>query len=435
MKIDFTPLLRKSPDPEVTTLRLHRLLEDKFTCKAIESLNADLLEDFFTIIGTSNFLFHFICRHPQAIHSLGKKFSVNELNLDKVLDFDALRAFKYIQFLKLTWMDVSYKHDYAEVLEGLSILAEKIIQHSFKLALTSDEYSKVCLWLSVFGLGKLGASELNYSSDIDLIFVSENSEEVDLDIDSFQSLLIDSIRKVSREIEEKTVEGFLYRVDLKLRPWGSSGPLCMTLDATENYYEASSEPWERFAWLRSRVVAGSEKIGNKLRQRMKPFVFMRSLSTEDLERFIQIKSDMSKARKRRGHWNVKLGEGGIRDIEFFAQMLQMVNAAEHSVLQNTNTLSVLKGLGSIGILNVAEEHELTNSYLFLRRLENRLQMIDERQTHDLPDDRKEREKLALSLRVEGHTNEEVLNNFENTLFLNQSIAKKYFDRVLPQQAE
>ena len=144
---------------------------------------------------------------------------------------------------------------------------------------------------------------------------------------------------------------------------------------------------------------------------------------------------MSKARKRRGHWNVKLGEGGIRDIEFFAQILQLVNAAEHKELQKTNTVSVLTGLVSAGILNDLDKKELMNSYLFLRRLENRLQMIDERQTHDLPDSRSERMKLALSLRIAGENNDEKLDNFENELFVNQSIAKMYFDRILPQQSE
>jgi [glutamine synthetase] adenylyltransferase / [glutamine synthetase]-adenylyl-L-tyrosine phosphorylase len=435
MTVDFDSLLAKSPDPEITGIRLQHLLEDECASKTINTLSTDLLTDFFTIIGTSNFLYHFLCRHPEMLSLLGEKFSIKDNELESVQDFDALRFFKYQQLLKLTWMDVSHKHDYSEVLDGLSILAETIIQHSFKLALEPNNYTKICNWMTVFGLGKLGASELNYSSDVDLIFVSANIEDTDEDINAVQSLLIDSIRKVSHAIEENTSEGFLYRVDLKLRPWGSSGPLCMTLDATENYYEASSEPWERFAWLRSRVVAGSEVIGAELQQRMKPFIFMRSLSTDDLERFVQIKNDMSKARKRRGHWNVKLGEGGIRDIEFFAQMLQLVNAAEHEALQKTNTLSVLNGLCSAGILNDAEKSELKNSYLFLRRLENRLQMIDERQTHDLPDSRKERLKLAISLRISGENNDEILDNFENELFVNQSIAKMYFDRVLPQQSE
>jgi len=162
---------------------------------------------------------------------------------------------------------------------------------------------------------------------------------------------------------------------------------------------------------------------------------MRSLSTDDLDRFLQIKHDMSKARKRRGHWNVKVGEGGIRDIEFFVQMLQIVNAADHDVLQKTNTIEVLAGLTSSGLLTGVEEKELLHSYLFLRRLENRLQMVDERQTHELPDSQKERTKIARSLRIEGESNDEILDIFENELFVNQSIAKKYFERVLPHHPE
>ncbi len=332
MTIDFDYWLEKSPDPETTALRLQRICEDAFSRKAVESLAIPLFNDLLTIIGTSDFLFHFLCRHPENIKLLGKKFSIDDYNLDEVLSFDSLRLFKYQQLLKLTWMDISYKHDYVEVLDGLSVLAETILQHSFNLALKPEDFKKVNQWMSVFGLGKLGASELNYSSDIDLIFVSANIEDTETDIHGVQSLLMDSIRKVSHAIEKKTTEGFLYRVDLKLRPWGSSGPLCMSLDATEQYYEASSEPWERFAWLRSRLVAGSEEVGSELQNRMRPFIFMRSLSTEDLEKFVLIKNDMSKARKRRGHWNVKLGEGGIRDIAFLAQILQLVNAAEHREL-------------------------------------------------------------------------------------------------------
>ncbi len=428
-------LLLASPDPEVTALRLERLYEESSTRQAIESLPLPLCRDFLSIIGSSDFLFHSICRRPQLIDLLGKKFSIDIKKLDAVRDFDSLRQFKYQALLKLTWMDVSCQYDYSEVLNGLSVLAEAIVRQSFRLALTPDDFETICQWMAVFALGKLGASELNYSSDIDLIFVSANAEDTGAGIEDVQSLLISSIRTVSRAIEEQTSEGFLYRVDLKLRPWGSSGPLCMGLDATEHYYEASSEPWERFAWLRSRVIAGSQEIGAELKRRLQPFIFMRSLSPDDLDRFLQIKQDMSKARKRRGHWNVKVGEGGIRDIEFFAQILQIVNAAEHEVLQKTNTVDILAGLTSSGMLTSIEEKELLHSYLFLRRLENRLQMVDERQTHELPDSQVERLKIARSLRIEGESNDEILDNFENQLFVNQSIANSYFERVLPQSPE
>ena len=154
---------------------------------------------------------------------------------------------------------------------------------------------------------------MNFSSDIDLMFVSVNPGTSINEYQALQKILFDAIRSLNQAMEEKTAEGFLYRVDLKLRPWGNSGPLCMAIDDTENYYAASSEPWERFAWLRARSIAGSETLWNDLLMRMQPFIYKRSLSTDDLARFVTIKNDMGKARKRQGHWNVKVGEGGIRD--------------------------------------------------------------------------------------------------------------------------
>ena len=432
MHSDIDKLLENSPDPESAARRLQQLREDESCREHIDSLDAQLFEDFLCIISSSDFLFRLISRRPDVISLIGEEFQLDSADLARIQDFEGLRRFKYRALLCLSWMDITGRYDYTQILSGLSQLAESIIQKAFRIAHSPDTHDKICNWMSVFALGKLGASELNYSSDVDLIFVSANAEDLGIEIDLLQSTLINSIQKVSQSIEEVTVEGFLYRVDLKLRPWGSSGPLCMSLDATEHYYEASSEPWERFAWLRSRVIAGSDDIASALKSRLQPFVFSRSLSTEDLDRFIQIKQDMSRARKKRGHWNVKVGEGGIRDIEFFAQVLQIVNAGEHKNLQKTNTMEVLSGLHSAGLLSETEKRELSESYLFLRRLENRLQMVDERQTHELPENPKARLKIARSLKIEGESNDEKLDNFENQLFLHQSIASTYFDRVLPQ---
>ncbi|MFT5134879.1 MAG: glutamine synthetase adenylyltransferase, partial [Gammaproteobacteria bacterium] len=126
---DYRHLLETSPDPEITALRLQRLCEDDSIRLSIESLSAPLLKDLITIIGSSNFLFHFICRHPETIRLLGEKFSIVEDEMDEIRDFDSLRLFKYRALFKLTWMDVSYEYEYAEVLNGLSRLAEAIIQH------------------------------------------------------------------------------------------------------------------------------------------------------------------------------------------------------------------------------------------------------------------------------------------------------------------
>ena len=430
---DIDKLLENAPEPESTARRFQQLRDDASFRHHADNLSKELLEDLLCLLGSSDFLFRLISREPDVVELLGEEFQFDPGELAGIEDFDTLRRFKYRALFKLTWMDISTRFNYTQILHGLSQLAEGIIQTAFRIAHPPAEHEKICKWMSVFALGKLGASELNYSSDVDLIFVSGNAEELEVEIDELQSILVNSIQKVSQAIEEVTADGFLYRVDLKLRPWGSSGPLCMSLDATEHYYEASSEPWERFAWLRSRAIAGSGVIAAELKTRLQPFVFSRSLSTEDLDRFIQIKQDMSRARKKRGHWNVKVGEGGIRDVEFFAQVLQIVNAGEHENLQKTNTVEVLSGLQASGILTEIERRELCDSYLFLRRLENRLQMVDERQTHELQDNPKIRLKIARSLRIEGESNDEKLDNFENQLFLHQSIASTYFERVLPQK--
>ncbi len=231
-------------------------------------------------------------------------------------------------------------------------------------------------------------------------------------------------------MEEVTGEGFLYRVDLKLRPWGKSGPLVLTVEDTENYYSASMEAWERFIWLRARVITGNKAIGHQLLKRLDPFVYRKSLSEVDLRRFLEIKSDMQMQHRKAGNWNVKQGAGGIRDIEFFIQLLQIVNAHNESGLKTTNTLDVLGILHSKGFIQDGEAKQIRESYLFLRRLENHLQMIDERQTHHLPDDRAKRKLIARSM-IQAPETEDALGIFEEQLGLHQAVARNCFERILP----
>ena len=424
-------LVEASPDPEAVTKRLDRLYQDVRAVNELQRLPPERLRDLVTIIGISNFLFHFLIRHPEAINTIGNISTPEDQSVADIRDFEGLRLYKYRELLKITWMDISRTIDYEFVLKALSELAEIIVRKAIQLSINQDSYNKLVHSLSVMAMGKLGAGELNYSSDIDLVFISVNPETYNGDYHDLQKLMISAIRKLNSSLEETTEEGFLYRVDMKLRPWGSAGPMVMAIDDTEHYYEASSEPWERFAWLRARCIAGYRQLGDDIKQRMRPFIFMRSLSTDDLGRFIEIKNEMTKVRKRKGFWNVKMGEGGIRDIEFFIQMLQIVNAAKHEPLQTTNTLEVLAGLSETGLIEPDDAQQLHRSYVFLRRLENRLQMIDERQTHDLPDAWELRLRLARSLIPAGKSNDEILGTFERELYINQSIARRFFDRILP----
>lgn len=433
MLSDFDNLIEASPDPQTTAFRFERLFEDRDILKSIEKLPQELLAGFITIISISKFLFHFICRHPDAIDLLGALYVGDRKSLAKIVSLDELRIHKYYELFKITWMDIAGACNYQEILQALSDLAVTVTQKTLELCTRMEHRGIVNESMTVMALGKLGACELNYSSDIDLIFVTVNPEDSLEEYQALQGLLIDALRTMNRALEEKTAEGFLYRVDMKLRPWGRSGPLVMAIDDTENYYAASSEPWERFAWLRARSIAGSEDLAANLLTRLHPFIFKRSLGSDDLKHFVEIKDNMSKTRRRQGHWNVKVGRGGIRDIEFFIQILQLVNAGRHPVLQTTSTLTALSGLRTCGLISDEEERELHASYLFLRRLENRLQMFEENQTHDLPDERNRRLILARSLEggATNLDNDQILNEFEDELIAHQSIAAKYFERVLP----
>jgi glutamate-ammonia-ligase adenylyltransferase len=284
-------------------------------------------------------------------------------------------------------------------------------------------------------MGKLGANELNYSSDIDLIFVARNYSEFNSGALDYLGGVIDHVRRFNALMQEVSEDGFLYRVDLKLRPWGRSGPLVISIDETEHYYEASTEAWERFAWLRARILScGDRKLGEDLLGRLGPFVYLRSLGSDDLERFIRIKNDMARQRRRNENWNVKMGEGGIRDIEFFIQILQIVNAHTHPVLKSTNTLMVLENLVKLGFVSREDGSDINDSYLFLRRLENRLQMVDEQQTHLLPDDIRLRRKIACSLGFGGSSDEQTVERFDRQLEKHRQVAKSCFKRILPKES-
>jgi glutamate-ammonia-ligase adenylyltransferase len=420
-------LLAAAPDPEAGATRLEDLREDADARRYMDALGPAALRALVDVVSLSRFLFHFLRRRPDAMTVIGGPAPVTAPQADA----DRLREHKYRELLRIACADLTGTQSCEQVLADLTALADHTVAAALRLAgvapFPAAEFldESVC----VFGLGKLGAGELNFSSDLDLIFVSANSGTGDIGM--FQKRLFDGLRRFSRLLEEKSQHGFLYRVDLNLRPWGRSGPLFMAVDDTEHYYEASSDAWERIAWLRARAVAGAPAIGADLLNRLQPFIYRRSLGSEDLDRFIAIKNEMGNTRRRRGQWNVKVGDGGIRDIEFFVQILQLVNAAHHAPLRTTSTLRALAGLVQCGLVPAEEARDMRAAYLFLRRLENRLQMIDEQQTHELPEDPRKRLLLARSLGLPGASDDERLEAFESELLVSRSVARRAFERILP----
>ena len=255
--------------------------------------------------------------------------------------------------------------------------------------------------LCIIGMGKLGARELNVSSDIDLVYLFDADGETSGNSEgrnriSNHEYFAKQVRAIHALIGENTENGFVFRVDLALRPNGNSGPSALSLAALEEYFQVQGREWERFAWLKSRLVAPRAAIGSAcalaLRSVVVPFVFRRYLdySVFDALRVLhgQIRDHASKrsaGRPERGN-DVKLSRGGIREIEFTVQLLQVVRAGQYPELRTRPTLSALQRLATAGLMPQATADQLAQAYIFLRRTEHRIQYLDDQQTHVLPTD-------------------------------------------------
>ncbi len=319
----------------------------------------------------------------------------------------ALRELRRREMLRIAWRDLAGWADLDETLADLSQLAEVCIQ-----AALDFHYRQACRrWgtpaladgrpfnLVVLGMGKLGAWELNFSSDIDLIFAYAEdgvlSGKKDISYEEFFSRIT---RGVVKALDEMTVDGFVFRVDLRLRPFGDSGPLLMSFDGMEKYYVTQAREWERYAMIKARQVAGDADSGRQLAALIKPFVYRRYLDYGAFDELRGLKMQIMQELKRKDRLdNVKLGPGGIREIEFIGQAFQLIRGGHDEGLRQRPIQKVLRRLAELELLNVEDADRLIANYRFLRRLENRLQAYRDQQTHDLPKDALARELLAYAL--------------------------------------
>ncbi len=426
-----------APDPEKAANAVDSLNADPIARRRLQKLSAEARKTLVQVLGLSNFLLNFLCRHPEAVSLVGKRPSKSFRGKPGATTLAALYRYKYRELFKITCLDFAGGDDYESVLAALSDTAISVMQAAHTLVGGEDDHAltkHVVANLCCLGMGKLGAHELNYSSDVDLMFIYPNEAEIPFDFEDFHVASVRHIRKFSQVLEQTTEEGFLYRVDLKLRPWGIDGPLAMSIDDMERYYEESADHWERIAWIRGKPVAGDLALGEQLVQRLQPFIYRRALGFDDIDRLLDIKSQMARMRERADRWNVKLGPGGIRDVEFFAQILQLLHGGSEPSLRTRNTVDTLANLSELGLIEDADAQQLRVTYLFLRRLEHRVQIRDERQTHDLPTKRQERLVLARSLGNPEESDDVVLDKFEEELAFHQMVARSFFERVLPAQS-
>ncbi len=290
-----------------------------------------------------------------------------------------MRRFQSWELLRIGACDLLDLYDLPAVTRQLSNLADSLIRSCLKIAAAQTGVEPGIL--TVIGMGKLGGKELNYSSDIDLLFLcgpdKDGSSQAALRVGE---RLIDGLARI-------TDEGFLYRVDMRLRPWGKVGPLVSSLEGIVSYLKKDARLWEKQALLKARVVAGDPATGKAFLRRARPLIFGLPYEQFRAEVFNLKRRTEDQLRRNGNGWGeVKLGEGSIRDVEFTVQLLQLAYGSRQPEILTANTLDALARLPSFGLMRVDEARVLTEGYIFLRTIEHYLQMMHYSQTHSLPHD-------------------------------------------------
>ena len=359
----------------------------------------------------------------------------------------ALRVLRQLTLERLAFLDCSRQADLAAVTHGMTWLAEFTLDMAWQQVMadldalhgapTKPDGQRAEMW--IVGMGKLGARELNVSSDIDLIYVYDQDGETQGNTEgrnkvSCQEYFTRAVKRMYALIGDTTDHGFVFRVDLALRPNGNSGPSVVSLDALEEYLLVQGREWERFAWMKSRVVAPRSAMLNGSAQALRavvlPFVFRRYLDYNVFESLRTLHQQIRDhaAKRSAGHPeranDVKLSRGGIREIEFTVQLLQVVRGGQFPELRTRPTLDALQRVAKAGLMPQATADALGAAYVFLRQVEHRIQYLDDQQTHVLPTRDDDLDWMAQTL---GHAN---ACAFLSELDAHREVVAQEFDTLL-----
>ena len=320
-----------------------------------------------------------------------------------------LRLFRRHMLVRIAWMQCLAQASTEQSLQQLSVLAELLIStaRDWVYQECCRDFGTPCNAageaqpMLILGMGKLGGGELNFSSDIDLIFAwPENGTtrggRRELDNAQFFTRMGQRLIKV---LDQPTVDGFVYRVDMRLRPFGDSGPLVLSFAALEDYYQEQGRDWERYAMVKARLMGPEQDSwSQELQQMLRPFVYRRYIDFSVIQSLRNMKSMIAREVRRRGLTNnIKLGAGGIRESEFIVQVFQLIRGGRERSLQLRALLPTLDAIGNLELLTAQQLSDLRAAYLFLRRLENLLQSINEEQTQTLPENELDRTRLAWAM--------------------------------------
>ncbi len=390
--------------------------------QAVACLSAPQLADFEMSLMVSDFILNSALQCPKTVVSLfstGRVYQRECPNyqqmLTQLLDgceseeqlHKILRQFRLQEMVNIAVADLLFNLELTASLERLSELADQLILAALNwLTLFCREKwgapkskNGEAQQLLVYGMGKLGGRELNFSSDIDLIFTYPEIGETQgvrrsLDNQQFFTRLG---QKLITALHQKTADGFVYRVDMRLRPFGESGPLVLTFNAMEDYYQEQGRDWERYAMLKARLI-GQGKYHDQLSTMLRPFVYRRYIDFSVIDSLRRMKMMIAQeVRRKQLKNNIKLGAGGIREVEFIVQVFQLIRGGRVKELQHRRLLTVLPILVEKEVINAKNEVVLTTAYCFLRRVENIIQALNDQQTQTLPDNEIDQIRLLWAL--------------------------------------
>ena len=434
---EFTDRLEQAtaalPDQFMTLNNFERFLDvTPNSASALSDLSRDqkLFNDFLKIISTSQYLADILVRHPSYFRFLFSPSGIqtqlapeslygelyNQVGIYKEASHknDYIRRIYKREILRIGARDICGRDKLEDTTLQISRLAECMLRISFEIASKEVKTKRgaIASSISCIALGKFGGNELNYSSDIDLIFLyAKGKGQGDVEASQEANLFVTELMK---HLTGESPEGHLYRIDLRLRPDGSSSAAAQSLEGMIAYYESRGELWERQMLIKARHVAGDDSLSHTFLNHLRPFIYPRTWLENPIDEIPRMKIRIETANPN--EFNIKLRRGGIRDIEFIIQALQLLNGGPVPEVQTGNTLSAIKLLGKNKILNKQEAALLSNAYRFYRLVEHRLQLFSNLQTHTLPSEAVEFRNLSKRC---GYKNE---RRFRNELF-------GYFDSV------
>jgi len=344
-----------------------------------------------------------------------------------VNNFQILHRWKNKEMTRIALRELANAAALEETTAELSQLAEICVREVFAHwnAKFRESFGSPTADFAILALGKLGGHELNHSSDVDLIFLYSEEGELSPRL-SYHQWFNRLAEKILETFSTRDPEGALFRIDLRLRPEGSAGPLARSLESMENYYAGFGETWERIALIKARAIAGSRELAYEFLRQHQPFIYPRSPTPDLLDEVANIKRRIEREALGTDELDrdVKLGRGGIREIEFVVQTLQFIHGGRHAFLQETSTMKALRALAELELIPRKEVVDLDRAYRFLRQVEHRLQIEAEQQTHTVPRDPVALKRLARSLGFDS------ANEFSTALKKTRQNVRSIFDRVI-----